>query len=1093
MDRNLITRKEVLFLILKIILLTFTTSSASILPSDFSSEGSLIFGPYTFLREKGARETERRVFTLGKIDGLFYLRLSNGSAEGDYRVSSAHVKLNGKEIFRPFQFNQRVAILNRQVSLEPGENLLEVELRGAPGSFITIEIFRLPPKACSIFGPYPFIRDRKKPGEETINFDLSSQFIGPYLLNLTNGNQDGSNRVDSATIRLNETVLFDPNVFNEKIDSLSREVSLLSVNTLSIKLMGAPGDFLTVDIRGYDIIPPEVTITHPWNIDVLTGSSITIEGIVNDPFASVTVNGTKVSVSSDGTFTLPGFTLSEGENIINIVAIDPCGNRGEDQIVVYRRTVSQGPYLLFCPEIFLERPPDLPEPGCSHRIYEKYIGTIAGLTDKTATEIIVDGVLFPDGVLVEEEGRIYKGKREGNFFWAFVSIPQVDGIYPFSAVVINAEGGQTEATVYFLRDTVPPLLTISSPTDGFITNTPEITIRGTVDDPEGMVRIGWYGSWIPVVDGSFTATYTLFEEGSNYVTVTARDPAENYAYLTYKVILDTQPPEISISYPADGEVVKTRTLNVKGNIIDANGDTVTVEINGNLPQLLNLTGLNFSGNVTLNPGTNSLVFSAVDKAGNSTRITRTVILDTDTPTIVITSPVPGAIISGTLTIEVESSDITSRISSVALLVDGEPKTILFQAPFNFKLDTLPLSSGLHILTVRSTDVAGNEADASVEIIVDNIAPIVVITSPLPDSFVSGPITVSVQASDAISGVASVSLYVDGELHSTLNQPPFNFFVDTSALVSGSHTLIAKVLDQVGNQAEETVTIIVRESFRVEITSPANGATINKVGTVIQGRIFNPTGEVGVVVNGVLAEVQGDYFAVQIPLQTGENIITAIAKRSDGLQGQSSIIIHTETQEETIRLTPRPESGTLDQLGVLNVTLEVEIGIQNPVVSISWDIDGDGNFESMGNETSCNIKYQSPGIYLPKVRVTDDQGNVYEERTLVNVLSREEMDALLKSKWEGMKAKLFDKDLTSAMEYFIEPSREVYQRAFEVIKDDLPGIVNGMRDIEPIFIRNNVAEYRIERLHRFEDGTEQTVTYYIYFVKDRDGLWRIDRF
>ncbi len=49
--------------------------------------------------------------------------------------------------------------------------------------------------------------------------------------------------------------------------------------------------------------------------------------------------------------------------------------------------------------------------------------------------------------------------------------------------------------------------------------------------------------------------------------------------------------------------------------------------------------------------------------------------------------------------------------------------------------------------------------------------------------------------------------------------------------------------------------------------------------------------------------------------------------------------------------------------------------------------------------------QHVGLYFPSVTVTDNQGNVSTETTLVNVFWREEMDALLTSKWEGMKGAL----------------------------------------------------------------------------------------
>ena len=185
-------------------------------------------------------------------------------------------------------------------------------------------------------------------------------------------------------------------------------------------------------------------------------------------------------------------------------------------------------------------------------------------------------------------------------------------------------------------------------------------------------------------------------------------------------------------------------------------------------------------------------------------------------------------------------------------------------------------------------------------------------------------SVTVDASDSLSGVASVTLYIDDQLHSTLNQPPFNFTVDTSGLAPASHTLTAKATDKGGNQAESSITVTVVEPMRIEITSPANGTTINKSSAIIQGRIYNQTGEIGVNVNGQLAEVQGSDFAAIVPLQIGQNTITATATRPDGVQGQAQITINTEAQQEFVRVTATPTSGVLDQNRTLSITFEAEV-------------------------------------------------------------------------------------------------------------------------------------------------------------------------
>ncbi len=243
-----------------------------------------------------------------------------------------------------------------------------------------------------------------------------------------------------------------------------------------------------------------------------------------------------------------------------------------------------------------------------------------------------------------------------------------------------------------------------------------------------------------------------------------------------------------------------------------------------------------------------------------------------------------------------------------------------------------------------------------------------------------------------------------------------------------------------------------------------------------------------VVNGLLAEVQGSDFAVIVPLQIGQNIITATATRPDGIQGQAQITINIETQEEFVRLTATPTSSILDQTGILNVTFDAETYLANPVSSYSWDFNGDGTAEITGTEATVTAQYQNPGIYLPRVTVTDTQGNTYSETTLVNVLYREEMDALLRSKWEGVRTRLSDGDIEGALLFFDEFTKQDYRELFNALSSWLPAIVQEMSDIQLIKYSRNAAIYDIRTIR---GGIEYS--FQLLFTQDGYGLWRITSF
>lgn len=79
-----------------------------------------------------------------------------------------------------------------------------------------------------------------------------------------------------------------------------------------------------------------------------------------------------------------------------------------------------------------------------------------------------------------------------------------------------------------------------------------------------------------------------------------------------------------------------------------------------------------------------------------------------------------------------------------------------------------------------------------------------------------------------------------------------------------------------------------------------------------------------------------------------------------------------------------------------------------------------------------------------------------------------------------------------MEHFADESIDLYNELFTALHDQLPQIAQGMQDIQLINIVNNAAKYRIKRSET-HGGQSVDVTYYIYFERDNNGLWKIKRF
>lgn len=136
----------------------------------------------------------------------------------------------------------------------------------------------------------------------------------------------------------------------------------------------------------------------------------------------------------------------------------------------------------------------------------------------------------------------------------------------------NDGNAATQKSVTFKVDTVPPTLSITSPTDGLVTNKAALTVTGTTNDATSSpvtltvkLNSGSAESVTVNDDGSFSKSITL-AEGTNTIVITATDGAGKTTSITRTVTLDTKAPTIV-------------SVNIAPNPVDA-GTTfvITVEV-----------------------------------------------------------------------------------------------------------------------------------------------------------------------------------------------------------------------------------------------------------------------------------------------------------------------------------------------------------------------------------------------------------------------------------------------------------------------------------------------------------------------------------
>ena len=193
----------------------------------------------------------------------------------------------------------------------------------------------------------------------------------------------------------------------------------------------------------------------------------------------------------------------------------------------------------------------------------------------------------------------------------FYGIPTVAKFATFIADFRNQSVSTT-----FKDTTPPPPPRFNSPQT--VTNNPKLELNGT-SEAGAKVTIDFNSDKEEVLvdsDGKFTHEFTL-QKGENTFWATAKDTDGNESGKSsvYNITLDTEPPDLELTSPADGSSFsgsRERQMVLKGKT-EPNSK---VQVNDRLAIVSSDGSFNFV--TTLSEGENNFTVSAEDAAGNKT-------------------------------------------------------------------------------------------------------------------------------------------------------------------------------------------------------------------------------------------------------------------------------------------------------------------------------------------------------------------------------------------------------------------------------------------------------------------------------------------
>ncbi|MGJ8662563.1 MAG: SdrD B-like domain-containing protein, partial [Marinicella sp.] len=300
-------------------------------------------------------------------------------------------------------------------------------------------------------------------------------------------------------------------------------------------------------------------------------------------------------------------------------------------------------------------------------------------------------------------------------------------------------------------------------------------------------------------------------------------------------------------------------------------------------------------------------------------------VDLTAPEIIINGPINAAYYQSNVELMATVTDQHSSVSQLDVYLDNDFVVTLPGDQLNgiHQHWLTGLSEGQHTINVVATDIYQNSSSQSVTFNVDNTAPQIDVTGVIDAGLYNSTVQPVIHITDANLSQSQITL--DGVL----------FNSGDMVSIEGNHLILVSATDLAGNLATKRVAFNLDLTAPVVvITYPVNGSETNQDTTIVSGQTeVDATVSImaGAYQDSTVADFEGGFSFADVPLSSGENIISVAATDLAGNAGLESQV--TVTYVDTVNVN-----------GSISADLTHPIG-QN--LSINWSVNNENNFNELG--------------------------------------------------------------------------------------------------------------------------------------------------